>query len=53
MNDLNTYITKMALGLAGNTAIENAKWGNPKKKKRKTSYRDYHIVFEITEDDLP
>ena len=45
----------MATGLATKRMIEERKYGKSKRepKQRKTSYRDYHIDFELTEDDLP
>ena len=51
MYDLNSYLGKMASSLVTDEKLRIAKFG--KKKKKKVSYRDYHIDWELTEDDLP
>jgi len=47
-----TLIEMMAIGLASKKQINEASFPS-KPKKRKTSYRDYHIDLQLTEDDLP
>lgn len=54
MYDISSYLGKMASGLVTNEKMRQSKFGKPRKeKKRKVSYRDYHIDWKITEDDLP
>jgi len=53
MYDLTSYLAQMSSGLTTHKKLEEARYGKAKKKKRKVSYRDYHINLEITEDDLP
>lgn len=55
MYDLSSYLAQMSSGLTTHKKLEEARYGKAKKnkKKRKVSYRDYHIDWKITEDDLP
>jgi len=49
----------MSAGMVSSNKLSQAKYGKPKKKKRnKVSsqanfHQQYHISWEITEDDLP
>lgn len=57
MYDLQSYLGKMSAGLVSNKNLNQAKYGKPKKKKRIPSqanfHQQYHISWELTEDDLP
>jgi hypothetical protein len=59
MYDLQSYLGKMSAGLVSYNKLNQAKYGKPKKKKRnKVSsqanfHQQYHISWELTEDDLP
>ena len=59
MYDLQSYLGKMSAGLISNQKLTLAKYGKPKKKKRnKVSsqanfHQQYHVKWELSEDDLP
>lgn len=54
MYDLSSYLAMMSSGLTTHQKLEEARFGKLKrKKKKKVSYRDYHVDWELTEDDLP
>ena len=57
MFDLQSYLSAMSSGMVSNKKLEEAKFGKKKKTKKVPSqanfHQQYHISWEITEDDLP
>ena len=60
MYDLQSYLGKMSAGMVSSQKLNEAKYGKPKKKKKRNKvssqanfHQQYHISWELTEDDLP